>query len=374
MAAPASSNRPSVGQIQPAAAATASTATIDELPGIHAQLSFWQRPFVQNVLPLVMSLSLHTGLVLAGWLTLKAVVQVMRPDTVEQINIPSVEIVEGAPVGGIKNPGLGNDPNRRTEQDQLMNVPADADGWATKKSQSMTASLLGGGSGEDESGMIAMGAGGFGSGGGVGAGKGAGIGGGSGDSTGPLAPFGVPGGGGGLGPKARFLGVSGNARRISYVCDASGSMMNKFDGLRLELHKSIDKLVPSQSFNVIFFQEDKAASIDKGLIVANPESKRKAYDFLEKTSAHGTTDPISAMKLAFDQNPQLIYLLTDGDFDQVGNEAVEKYIAERNANKQVKISTIAFVSRGEEYEKVLKRIADQNGGIFKYVSDEELGR
>jgi hypothetical protein len=133
-------------------------------------------------------------------------------------------------------------------------------------------------------------------------------------------------------------------------------------------------LKPIQSFSVIFFQEEQAAFTDKSLVVANADNKRKAYEFLDRISPHGSTDPMAGLKIAFDQNPQLIYLVTDGDFDQVGNAAVEKYIAERNANKQVKICTIAFVSRGEEYEKVLKRIAEQSGGTFRYVSGEEIGQ
>ena len=43
-----------------------------------------------------------------------------------------------------------------------------------------------------------------------------------------------------------------------------------------------------------------------------------------------------------------------------------------NKDKKVKINTIAFMDRGEEYEKLLKQIADENGGLFKFVSDTEL--
>src|SRR3712207_7538590 len=46
---------------------------------------------------------------------------------------------------------------------------------------------------------------------------------GEGDGGGPVAPFGLPGGGGGLGPKSPFLGVSGNAMKVVYLCDSSRS-------------------------------------------------------------------------------------------------------------------------------------------------------
>jgi len=30
------------------------------------------------------------------------------------------------------------------------------------------------------------------------------------------------------------------------------------------------------------------------------------------------------------------------------------------------------VDRGQEYEKLLKQIADENGGAFKFVTEQEL--
>ena len=68
--------------------------------------------------------------------------------------------------------------------------------------------------------------------------------------------------------------------------------------------------------------------------------------------------------------PQLIYMLTDGDFPD--NNRVIEEIRKLNKDKKVKINTIAFMDRGEQYEKLLKQIADENGGLFKFVSDAEL--
>jgi len=349
-----------------------SGATIDEeggAPPVH--LTFWQQPWVQDVLPFLTSLALHAGIILVVWMTATAVVKVVQV-VKEQIIIPDATIVEGAEIGGIPHPGLGGDPTRDAAQDKIMDVPPDSQGWSEKPSINLTNTLMGGGGGDTPTDpTIGIGLGGsFGKGKGIGSGVGSGVGSGAGDGSGALAPFGVPGGGGGIGPKAPFMGMSGNARFVAYVCDASGSMMNRFDSLRVELRKAIDNLRVIQSFNVIFFQETSAAAVDKNLVVANPENKRKAYDFLEKTAPHGSTDPIPALKIAFDSKPQLIYLLTDGDFPD--NEAVLKYIRERDKDHSVKINTIAFVTRGEEYEKVLKTIATETGGLFKYVSDKEL--
>ncbi|HSI35116.1 MAG TPA: VWA domain-containing protein, partial [Tepidisphaeraceae bacterium] len=212
----------------------------------------------------------------------------------------------------------------------------------------------------------------FGKGSGAGSGSGDKLGGGTGDGGGALAPFGVPGGGGGIGPKSPFMGVSGNAMKVVYLCDSSGSMMTKFDTLRQELQKAVDGLRPVQAFDIIFFSEDSYIAYDKQLMQAVPENKRKAYEFLEKTFCRGSSDPVPGIKAAFATNPQLIYMLTDGDFPN--NTAVIEEIRKLNQGRQqkVKINTIAFMDRGEEYEKLLKQIADENGGMFKFVSDNDL--
>ena len=170
------------------------------------------------------------------------------------------------------------------------------------------------------------------------------------------------------------MGVSGNAMKVVYLCDSSGSMMTKFDTLRQELQKAVDGLRPVQAFDVIFFSEDSYIAYDKQLAQAVPENKRRAYEFLEKTTCHGSSDPVPGIRAAFATNPQLIYMLTDGDFpnNQAVIEEIKKLNAARPGNQKVKINTIAFMDRGEEYEKLLKQIADENGGLFKFVTDNDL--
>jgi hypothetical protein len=335
--------------------------------------SFWQIPFVQDILPFLTSLVLHIGLIALGLLTYKTV-SIIVTASKEPVIIPDATIVEGAEVGGIPHPGLGGDETRDAAQDQFKDVPPDSTGISEKPSTTLTMALAGGGQGDNDDSTIAVGAasGAFGKGTGTGIGTGTGVGSGTGDGSGALAPFGIPGGGGGIGPKSPFMGVSGNAMKVVYLCDSSGSMMNKFDTLRQELRKAADTLKPIQSFDIIFFSEDNYLALDKQLLLATPEAKRKAYEFLDKTAPHGSSDPIPGLRAAFQAGPQLIYMLTDGDFPN--NNAVIEEIRKLNKDKKVKINTIAFADRGEEYEKMLKQISDENGGLFKFVSDTDLQR
>src|SRR5205823_7687958 len=122
------------------------------------------------------------------------------------------------------------------------------------------------------------------------------------------------GGGGGPGPKFMGIGAGGNVRTIVFICDASGSMMQKRRALDVELKKAIDKLRPIQAFNVIFFNDKPQALTSGQLIFATPDNKRKAYSFIDETNFHFQSVVITSLELAFRQKPQLIYLLTDGDF------------------------------------------------------------
>jgi hypothetical protein len=146
--------------------------------------------------------------------------------------------------------------------------------------------------------------------------------------------------------------------------------MNKFDTLRQELRKAVDRLKGGQAFDIIFFSADRYVALDEQLLLALPETKRRAFDFLDKTAPHDSSDPIPGLRAAFATKPELIYMLTDGDFPN--NAQVLAEIRKLNALHNVKINTIAFMDRGEEYEKLLKQVAEENGGAFKFVEEREL--
>src|SRR5688572_8365204 len=255
---------------------------------VHApQLGFWQQPKVVDIVSFASSLALHVLLLLIGVIGYRTIQQV-REERIEQPIIPDAVMIEGAQVGGIPNPGLGGDPDRPAAQDQVQDVSTASDSWKQRRSDSLTQSLMGDTAGEGSADSII--APGLRS--GLGLGKGAGSGAGE---SGPQAPFGVPGGGAGQGPRANFIGMSGNAHTVAYVCDASGSMMNMMFALKVELRKAIDPLKPVQAFNVIFFADkEKPQTLSpKGeLVMANADNKRRAYEFLNTVTTAGATNPI----------------------------------------------------------------------------------
>ncbi|HSU68098.1 MAG TPA: hypothetical protein VLJ39_14570 [Tepidisphaeraceae bacterium] len=188
---------------------------------------------------------------------------------------------------------------------------------------------------------------------------------------GPLAPFGAAQRGGS--PNIFINSTTPPARSVAFLCDASGSMLNKFSDLRRELNKAIQSLKPYQSFAITFFQGERFLSFNPQLLLANPENKLRAMNFLEDVSPRSTTDPIPSLELAFKQKPQLVFLLTDGDFPD--NAAVLGKIRQLNHDGAVKINTIAFVGQADTdtaFIGLLKQIAQENGGTYRHVSLDQL--
>jgi len=345
---------------------------------VQPQLNFWQRPWVQQLLPFTTSVLVHAAILGIGIYVISKIPELVRPVFQEQIIIPDATMAEGAAAGGIPNPGLGDDPLRKATQDKLENVPASSEGWAEKPSQTLAETMMSGGEGAQQSDISVIGLGAAtGAGHGSGTGTGSGLAPGAGEGAGIPAPFGPGGGGGGVGPKFMGIGAGGNVRTIVFICDASGSMMNKRLALNNELKKAIDKLRPIQGFNVIFFsKESKADALStQQLMMATPDNKRKAYTYIDNTSFAGTSYVIPGLEIAFRQKPQLIYLLTDGDFENETNEAVVKKVRDLLKTSPVKINTIAFVGGSDKdtaYIDTLSAIARDSGGVFRKVSEDDI--
>lgn len=369
-APPAASASPASGVAQPAPAA-APPLDPNEDANIEPEVGFWQEPWVQNALPLITSLALHVAIIVMGFLLIEPYIKKQEASQ-EQVFVPDASIVDGD-VGGIPNPGLGNDPTRPAASD-LVPENTQSDGWNKLPSKSLQAAVLGGSGETPNDSMIGIGAN-------ASLGRGTGVGVGSGDGQGASAPFGVPGGGMGAGPRFMGLGAGSGVKSIVYLCDASGSMMGlRLELLKIELKKAVGQLKPNQAFNLVFFSGDKVQAFSKPLVMATPNNKVAAHAFIDDVRAISTTEPAKAIEWAFQSKPQLIYVLSDG-FENIGSfkQLVEQFRS-LNKRKETRINAIGFFSPGEESterelcEAVLRQIAEENGGKFKVVLTTDLTR
>ena len=331
-------------------------------------MPFW----LEAAFPWMVSFTLHLGILLlvVALFYFGSKRGAGTNDDSDPIVIPSgapTEIESDTPAGK-PNPGM-NDPTRDAAQNKFKEI-TDSDGWAQNQADTPSAGVFAGSEGAVVD-VIGLGTGGS-----VGVGTG---GNGTGEG-GKLAKYGIPGGGSGPGPKGLF-GVGGTAaNRIVYVLDHSGSMIDSFDFLRQEVKDKLQRLTPAQRFAVIMFSEDVDAVFPKdatALVAGTPSVKRDLVNFVDNTRAAGKNDDVfdpfaAALQKAFALHPQVIYFLTDGNFDpRVVGEVKRLNTIE---GMKVHVYTIAFIRVTKEAEEDLKTIAMENGGKFKYVKEKDLGQ
>ena len=137
-------------------------------------LSFWQLPWVQNVLPFATSVVLHVGILIIGIVFFRVVEYVARQAPhQEEVIVPDASMIDNGPPGGIPNQGLGNDPQHQAFQDKDPSAGT-PQGWAEKKGTAIDMKAAGGGDGDSNDSTIGVSSlgGGFGHGkGGHGAGE-----------------------------------------------------------------------------------------------------------------------------------------------------------------------------------------------------------
>ena len=163
------------------------------------------------------------------------------------------------------------------------------------------------------------------------------------------------------------------ARKIVYVVDRSGSMTDSIDYVKEELKRSIGELPEEKEFHVLFYSSGPCVEMPmRRLVDATGRNKQFAYEFVDGIIAQGETDPSDALRRAFAVRPEVIYLLTDGEFDR----AIVGLVRGLNAGGRVRVHTIGFLYTrpGTSAEGVLKQIAAENGGNYKFVSERDLGR
>jgi hypothetical protein len=192
-----------------------------------------------------------------------------------------------------------------------------------------------------------------------------------------------------MGPKSKIFGTGSNVRSVVYVCDASGSMVGQGDDtLKTQLKRDIANLSPIQQFNLLIFHETRTgaqfeALSQSGMLMATPSNKATAFDFIDNLQFSSVNNPIPALEEAFREQPQLIYLLSHGDFNNryntTNNLEVEKKIDELNDDRRVHVNTKLLLgerrreTHHKDLEAVMQKIAERNNGQYKYYYSDDPG-
>lgn len=169
------------------------------------------------------------------------------------------------------------------------------------------------------------------------------------------------------------FGVTGTGSRFVYVLDRSESMRG-FDSLpilsaRKQLVESLDSLDETHQFQIIIYNQDVKIFNRDGrptMYFADEKNREAAKRFINRTHPDGGTDHLNALRLAFQMNPDVIFLLTDaeGGFTQ----AEINLIANLNRSAAV-INTIEFGER-KGLDRSLEAVSKTSGGqyLFKNIN------
>jgi len=160
-----------------------------------------------------------------------------------------------------------------------------------------------------------------------------------------------------------FFNSTVTAQRIVFVVDASTSMRgDKFDRAKEELLTAVSNLNPRQRFYVYFFSDKDYAMLaprsPSDMLPLTTPNWEALVRWVEDQGLVGDTRPQTALRKALNLKPDVIYLLTDGDF----NDDTAVYLM-RVSNYKVRINTIGFGVGGNSRD-VLQRIARKFRGEF----------
>lgn len=183
--------------------------------------------------------------------------------------------------------------------------------------------------------------------------------------------------------KATFYGTGGNARTLIYLVDASGSLIDVLPFVMTELKRSINELSDKQRFTIIFFQGNEAIEVSPvGLKSATVENKQKVALWLDASpvTPSGLANPASALARSLQYKPDLLFLLADNIIGSGRTENDQRRLLEEIDRANVhhtKINTIQFLYKdkleSDRGKSTLELIAERTGGVYKFMSETELG-
>lgn len=185
------------------------------------------------------------------------------------------------------------------------------------------------------------------------------------------------------GRESRFCGATGQAQRVCFVVDHSGSMVVGFDYIKRQLAQTIERLTPGQSFHIVFFAGDEPRELPGGALRrARRQERNTAVQFVQQMQLAAVAGRGRAWQAVVDalqraltvsnaagQNAELIYLFTDGDYD---HEQVLRAVQgmQQQRRQPAVINVLACGSR--QGELFLQALAERYRGQYRFLTDEEM--
>jgi hypothetical protein len=211
----------------------------------------------------------------------------------------------------------------------------------------------------------------------------------SGSGDGPFGPGGGGNGGGGNGVTSVF-GLAGEGGKFVYVFDRSESMNSVFTlysgqeiissitplkSAKMEMSRSLAALGKANQFQIVFYNDEPVIFGDNQygsqMVYATEENKAKANEFIDNMKAEGFTNHLAALQTAIDLNPNVIFLLTDGEAKDDLHPSMVRKLYKLCLRKKILLNVVHFCAQPRE-QCTLIRLAEKTGGQHRFIRLEEL--
>ena len=159
------------------------------------------------------------------------------------------------------------------------------------------------------------------------------------------------------------LNVAPEVKSVVFVIDKSGSMSgNKIERTKQSLMNSLSRLEMAQSFSVILFDETAhPLNLINGRVKLSPATRAniaKVKSQLDGVVAVGGTQPLDAVQVAISLRPELIILLSDGEFDPSLIEVITEF--NHRVRRNGRIDCVGL----NEDVLTLREVAKRNHGVY----------
>jgi len=177
---------------------------------------------------------------------------------------------------------------------------------------------------------------------------------------------------------AQFFGVKATGNSFCYIVDRSGSMKGgAFESAKQEIVRSLSTMKPTQRFYIFFFGEEVEAMKLDGKneesfpVYATPENIQKTIVWMDRVKIQSGKHPAEVIERAIEMDMDGIFLLFDGETTVDLAPKVRKFntVDDFISGQQtrVPIHSVCFYTEKPEAQQLMKTIAQQNLGTYRYV-------
>lgn len=158
------------------------------------------------------------------------------------------------------------------------------------------------------------------------------------------------------------------AKRVVFVVDLSGSMIDKLSRVKEEVVKGVAGLRPDTTFNIVLAADEKVETFQPRPVAATPRAAADVHAYLMDVTSSGTSNMTSALELAIKgQRADLVWFITDGDMPN--NDEFLRAVRAANRSGRTRINAVAATNGPIEkddtstsFVRVLSQLASENGG------------